>query len=67
MRENVNLITRKILTERCMCVHAPLCLTLCDPSLDCNPAGSSIYGISQAGTLERGAIPFSRGSSQPRD
>ena len=49
-----------------MCVHAPLCSTLCDP-MDCNPLGSSIYGISQALMLDCGAIPFSRGSSQPRD
>ena len=42
-----------------MCVHAPLCSTLCHP-MDCNPLGSSIYGISQALMLEWGAIPFSR-------
>ena len=29
--------------------------------------GSSVRGISQARVLEWGAIPFSRGSSQPRD
>ena len=28
--------------------------------------GSSVHGISQARILERIAIPFSRGSSQPR-
>ena len=43
-----------------------LCLTLCDP-MDCSPAGSSAYGILQARILEWVAIPFSRGSSPPRD
>ena len=42
------------------------CLTLCN-SMDCNPPGSSIYGILQARILEWVAISFSRGSSQPRD
>ena len=37
------------------------CLTLC------SPPGSSVHGILQARTLEWVAIPFSRGSSQPRD
>ena len=32
-----------------------------------SPAGSSVHGILQARTLEWVAIPFSRGSSQPRD
>ena len=38
-----------------------LCLTLCDPT-DC-----TVHGILQARILEWVAIPFSRGSSQPRD
>ena len=38
----------------------------CDP-MDCSVWGSSIHGISQAVILERVAISFSRGSSQPRD
>ena len=41
-------------------------LTLCDP-MDCSPPGSSVLGILQARILEWVAIPFSRGSSQPRD
>ena len=45
---------------------AQLYLTLCDPTY-CSPPGSSIYGISQARILEWVAIPFSRGSSSPRD
>ena len=39
---------------------------LCDP-VEGNSPGSSVHGISQARMLERVAIPFSRGSSQPRD
>ena len=38
---------------------------LCDP-MNYSPPGSSVHGISQAGILERVAIPFSRGSSWPR-
>ena len=45
---------------------AQSCLTLCDP-MNCSPPGSSICGILQAGILEWVAIPFSRGSSWPRD
>ena len=40
--------------------------TLCD-SMDCSPPGSSVHGNSQAKILEWVAIPFSKGSSQPRD
>ena len=40
--------------------------TLCD-SMDCSLPGSSVHGILQARILEWVAIPFSRGSSQPRD
>ena len=42
------------------------CLTLCDP-MDGSTPGSSVHGIFQAGILEWLAIPFSWGSSQPRD
>ena len=42
------------------------CPTLCNP-MDCSPPGSSIHGIFQARILERVVMPFSRGSSQPRD
>ena len=41
------------------------CPTVCDP-MDCSPPGSSLHGILQARILERVAISFSRGSSQPR-
>ena len=43
-----------------------LCPTLCDP-MDCSLPGSSVHGILQARILEWLAIPFSRGSSWPRD
>ena len=42
------------------------CQTLCDP-VDYSPLGSSVHGILQLRILEWVAIPFSRGSSQPRD
>ena len=42
------------------------CPILCDP-MDCSLPGSSVHGILLARILEWIAIPFSRGSSQPRD
>ena len=42
------------------------CPTLCDP-MHCSPPGSSVYGIVQSRILDWIAIPFSRGSSWPRD
>ena len=45
---------------------AQLCLTLDNPMDDSQP-GSSVYGILQARVVEWVAIPFSRGSSRPRD
>ena len=42
------------------------CLTLCNP-MDCSPPGSTVHGILQARILEWVAMPFSRGSSWPRD
>ena len=39
---------------------------LCDP-MDCSPPGSSVHGILPARVLEWVAIPFSRGSSWPRE
>ena len=35
--------------------------------MDCSPSGSSVHGILQARILDWVAIPFSRGSSQPKD
>ena len=55
------------LTSLCvLCLVAQLYLTLCDP-MDCNLRGSSVHRILQAKILEWVAIPFSRGSSEPRD
>ena len=42
------------------------CLPLCDP-MDYSLPGSSVHGILQARILEWVAVPFSRGSPQPRD
>ena len=42
------------------------CPTLCD-LVDCSLPGSSVQGILQVRRLEWVAIPFSRGSSWPRD
>ena len=42
------------------------CVPLCDP-LDWSPPGSSVHGFIPTRILERVAISFSRGSSQPRD
>ena len=47
-------------------ILAQSCPTLCD-LMDCSPPGSSVHGILKARILECVAIPFSRGSSQPRD
>ena len=56
-----------------MCVCIYVCakllqsyLTLCDP-MDCNLPKSSVHGTLQARILGRVAMPFTRGSSQPRD
>ena len=43
-----------------------LCPIPCN-SMDSSPPGSSVHGILQARVLEWVAIPFSRGSSRPRD
>ena len=45
---------------------AQLRLALCHPK-DCSPPGFSVHGNLQARILEWAAIPFSRGSSRPRD
>ena len=53
------------LTEHCVFV-AQSCPTLCDPPGLYAP-GSSVHGILPARILEWVAVPFSRGSSPPRD
>ena len=55
----------KITVLVCVLV-AQSCPTLWDP-MDCSPPGSSVHGILQTKILERVAIPFSRGSSRPRN
>ena len=35
-------------------------------AMDCSPPGASVHGILQARILQRVAMPFTRGSSQPR-
>ena len=49
-----------------LCLVTQPCPSLCD-HMDCIPLGSCVHGILQARTLEWVAVPFSRGSSQPRD
>ena len=49
-----------------VCLVAQLCLILCDP-MDYIPPGCSVHGILQARILEWVFIPFSRGSSLPRN
>ena len=50
----------------CVCVWAQSCPTLCNP-MNCSLPGSFVHGIFQAGIREWVAMPFSRGSSRPRD
>ena len=50
----------------CVVLVTQSCLTLCDPT-DCSPPGFSVHGILQVRILEWIAIPFSRGTSPPRD
>ena len=47
-------------------MYAQSCPTLCGP-MDCSLSGSPVHGILQARILEWVAIPYSRGSSWPRD
>ena len=42
------------------------CPILCNP-MNCSLPGPSVHEILQARILEWIAVPFSRGSSQPRD
>ena len=61
--------TRSYQTCVCVYMHArwlQLCLTLCYP-MDCSPPGSTVHRILQARIVEWVTIPFSRGSSWPRD
>ena len=69
MYNRFTLLYSRNLTQHCKStVHAcaQSCLTLCNP-MDCSPPCSSVHGIFQARVSGWVAIPFSRGSSQPRD
>ena len=57
---------RELKLRAVLCLVAQLCPTLCD-TMNCSPPGSSVHGILQARILELVVIPFSRGSSWPRD
>ena len=48
------------------CVSHSVVSNFCNP-MDCSLPGSSVHGILQARRQEWVAIPFSRGSSQPKD
>ena len=48
----------------CVCAQSRLTL---HNLMDCSPPSSSVRGLPQARKLERFNIPFSRGSSWPRD
>ena len=52
--------------ERNEMLVAQSCPALCNLK-DCSLLGSSVHGVLQARILEWVAIPFSKGSSQPRD
>ena len=52
--------------EKCKSVSCSVVMTLFD-AMNCSLPGSSVHGILQAKKLEWVPIPFSRGSSQPRD
>ena len=61
--------TGSTLHPGCCCWRAQLlqsCPTLFD-LIDCSPPGPSAHGILQARLLQWVAMPFSRGSSRPRD
>ena len=57
---------RELKLRAVLCLVTQLCPTLCD-AMNCSPPGSSVHGILQARILELVVIPFSRGSSWPRD
>ena len=71
MAENLqNLIIIQIYSSKkneVKVLAAQSCLILCKP-MDCSPPGSAVHrNICQARISEWAAIPFSRGSSWPRD
>ena len=59
------LVAQNLNADICTQLLQP-CPTLCN-LLDCSPSDSSVHGILQARILELVAMPFSKGSSHPRD
>ena len=57
---------KKDMPDCVVVIQSPSRVWLCDP-MDCSLPGSSVHGILQARVLEWVTIPFSRGSSWPRD
>ena len=69
LRENLvhsSAQTRDMVAFLDVCWLLRLCSTLWDP-IDCNLPGLFVHRISQPRIMEWVAIPFSRGSSQPKD
>ena len=64
-RSHIYLVTNLCVCV-CMSVGTLSCPTLCDP-MNCSLPGFSVHGIFQARIVERVAISYSMGSSQPRD
>ena len=60
------IVTHNSFTQRSVVQSLSCVWFFCDP-MNCSLQGSSIHRISQGRILERVAISFSRGSSQPRD
>ena len=65
MRANSNSLTATAINS--VSAESLSCVQLFFNPIDCNPPGFSLHAISQARILERVAISFSRGSSQPRN
>ena len=58
-----------MITRVCSCCAVFSCSVVSNSlwPMDCSPPGSSVHGILQTRELEWVDIPFSRGSSRPRD
>ena len=60
------LMSFKILTYLCASAQLPSQVQLCSP-MDCSLSGYLVHRILQARILEKVAISYSRGSSEPKD
>ena len=65
-KKKIPLLILALAHQRVEVLVAQSCPILCNP-MDCSLPGSFVHEILQARTLEWEAIPFSRGSAQPRD